>query len=270
MLILQPPLIDSLPTAGSPLKTLSNLPKSAIPLAIADIASRSNSLVLVLVEKSQDAQQLVNALHFYLGQEHHLDAEGEADGSVDLPIVHLPDWETLPYDSFSPHEDITSERLKALSQLSELRRGLLILPIQTLAHRLPPREHLDGQRFVLTTGDTFDLHTERRRLEASGYHAVDTVHEHGEFAVRGAILDVFPMGSQQPLRIELFDTEIESLRAFDPDTQRTITKVDSVTLLPAREIPLTETGITTFRHHWHETFEGNPRDCSIYQMSHLA
>ena len=265
MLILQPPLIDSLPAAGSPLKTLSNLPKSAIPLAIADIASRSNSLVLVLVEKSQDAQQLVNALHFYLGQEHHLDAEGEADGSVDLPIVHLPDWETLPYDSFSPHEDITSERLKALSQLSDLHRGLLILPIQTLAHRLPPREHLDGQRFVLTTGDTFDLHTERRRLEASGYHAVDTVHEHGEFAVRGAILDVFPMGSQQPLRIELFDTEIESLRAFDPDTQRTITKVDSVTLLPAREIPLTETGITTFRNHWHETFEGNPRDCSIYQ-----
>ncbi|MDB3999652.1 hypothetical protein N9448_08555 [Litorivicinus sp.] len=127
MLILQPPLIDSLPTAGSPLKTLSNLPKSAIPLAIADIASRSNSLVLVLVEKSQDAQQLVNALHFYLGQEHHLDAEGEADGSVDLPIVHLPDWETLPYDSFSPHEDITSERLKALSQLNDLHRGLLIL-----------------------------------------------------------------------------------------------------------------------------------------------
>ena len=94
---------------------------------------------------------------------------------------------------------------------------------------------------------------------------MNTVHEHGEFAVRGAILDVFPMGSKQPLRIELLDTEIESLRAFDPDTQRTITKVDSVTLLPAREIPLTETGITTFRNNWHETFEGNPRDCSIYQ-----
>ena len=265
MLTIQPPLIDAIPRAGSPLQTLSNIPMSAIPLAIAEIASRSNSLVLILVEKSQDAQQLANALHFYLGQEHHLDAEGEADGLADLPIVHLPDWETLPYDSFSPHEDITSERLKALSQLGDLHRGLLILPIQTLAHRLPPREHLNGQRFILKTGDSFDLHTERRRLEASGYHAVETVREHGEFAVRGAILDVFPMGSEQPLRVELFDTEIESLRAFDPDTQRTVTKVESVTLLPAREIPLTDSGIATFRQNWHETFEGNPRDCSIYQ-----
>ena len=149
MLTIQPPLIDAVPKAGSPLHTLSNIPVSAIPLAIAEIASRSDSLVLVLVEKSQDAQQLANALHFYLGQEHHLDAEGEADGLADIPIVHLPDWETLPYDSFSPHEDITSERLKALSQLGDLHRGLLILPIQTLAHRLPPREHLDGQRFIL-------------------------------------------------------------------------------------------------------------------------
>ena len=168
MLTIQPPLIDAIPGAGSPLQTLSNIPMSAIPLAIAEIASRSDSLVLILVEKSQDAQQLANALHFYLGQEHHLDAEGEADGLADIPIVHLPDWETLPYDSFSPHEDITSERLKALSQLGDLHRGLLILPIQTLAHRLPPREHLDGQRFILKTGDSFDLHTERRRLEDLG------------------------------------------------------------------------------------------------------
>ena len=135
MLTIQPPLIDAIPRAGSPLQTLSNIPLGAIPLAIAEIASRSDSLVLILVEKSQDAQQLANALHFYLAQEHHLDAEGEADGLADIPIVHLPDWETLPYDSFSPHEDITSERLKALSQLGDLHRGLLILPIQTLAHR---------------------------------------------------------------------------------------------------------------------------------------
>ena len=173
-------------------------------MAIA-ITARSSSLVLVLIQKSQDAQQRVNDLHFYLGQEHHLDEEGEADGPAEIQMY--TDWETLPYDSFSPHEDITSERLKALSQLDDLRRGLLILPVQTLAHRLPPREHLDGQRFVLKVGDEFDIHRERRRLEASGYHSVDTVREHGEFAVRGAILDVFPMGSNQPLRVELFDTE---------------------------------------------------------------
>ena len=117
MLTIEPPLIDLLPEPGSPNKTLSNLPKSAIPLAIAEIVARSSSLVLVLVEKSQDAQQLVNDLHFYLGQEHHLDEEGEADGPAEIPIVHLPDWETLPYDSFSPHEDITSEETKSIKPI---------------------------------------------------------------------------------------------------------------------------------------------------------
>ena len=118
MLTIQPPLIDAIPGAGSPLQTLSNIPMSAIPLAIAEIASRSDSLVLILVEKSQDAQQLANALHFYLGQEHHLDAEGEADGLADIPIVHLPDWETLPYDFFSPHQNITSSRIDCLYDLT--------------------------------------------------------------------------------------------------------------------------------------------------------
>ncbi len=265
MLTFHPPLLTALPKPNAPVLRLTNTPEPATALLIAELASRADSLLLVLVEKSQDAQRLANALHFYLGQEHLMDAEGEPIGEAEIPIIHLPDWETLPYDSFSPHEDIISERLKALSQLSDLTRGILILPVQTLAHRVAPRSHLDGQRFVLSTGDTFDLIAERRRLERAGYHAVETVHEHGEFAVRGAILDVFPMGTDRPLRIELFDNEIESLRAFDPDTQRTISKVDRVTLLPAREIPMTETGIANFRQNWHETFEGNPRDCSIYQ-----
>ena len=265
MLTFHPPILTSLPKPNAPLLRLTDAPEPATALIIAELASRADSLLLVLVEKSQDAQRIANGLHFYLGQEHQVDAEGEPVGDPEIPIIHLPDWETLPYDSFSPHEDIISERLKALSLLGDLTRGILILPVQTLAHRVAPRSHLDGQRFVLKTGDRFDLISERRRLERAGYHAVETVHEHGEFAVRGAILDVFPMGSAQPLRIELFDTEIESLRAFDPDTQRTISKVDSVTLLPAREIPMTETGIANFRQNWHETFEGNPRDCSIYQ-----
>jgi transcription-repair coupling factor (superfamily II helicase) len=265
MLTFHPPILTALPKPNAPELRLTNTPEPATALLIAELASRADSLLLVLVEKSQDAQRLANALHFYLGQEHLMDAEGEPIGEAEIPIIHLPDWETLPYDSFSPHEDIISERLKALSQLSDLTRGILILPVQTLAHRVAPRSHLDGQRFVLSTGDTFDLIAERRRLERAGYHAVETVHEHGEFAVRGAILDVFPMGTDRPLRIELFDNEIESLRAFDPDTQRTISKVDRVTLLPAREIPMTETGIANFRQNWHETFEGNPRDCSIYQ-----
>jgi len=265
MLTFHPPLLTTLPKPNAPFLRLTDTPEPGTAVLIAELASRADSLLLVLVEKSQDAHKLANALHFYLGQEHQLDAEGEPIGDAEIPIIHLPDWETLPYDSFSPHEDIISERLKALSQLGELTRGILILPVQTLAHRVAPRSHLDGQRFVLKTGDAFDLISERRRLERAGYHAVETVHEHGEFAVRGAILDVFPMGSDHPLRIELFDQDIESLRAFDPDTQRTISKVDQVTLLPAREIPMTETGIANFRQNWHETFEGNPRDCSVYQ-----
>ncbi len=265
MLIFDPPLIDTRPAPGGPSITIETAPPEATAVLVADLAIQAHQLVLVIVEKTQDANMLANALHCLLGQEHILDDAGEAQGASDLPILSLPDWETLPYDSFSPHEDIVSERLKALSQLAAIDRGILILPIQTLAHRLPPKTHLSGQTFVLRTGDRFDLHAERRRLEQAGYHAVETVREHGEFAVRGAILDVFPMGSQQPLRVELFDQEIESLRAFDPDTQRTVTKVEDITLLPAREIPLTETGIATFRQNWHETFEGNPRDCSIYQ-----
>lgn len=265
MLTFKPPILSTLPTQTGSVQRLTDLPEPATGLVIAELAARIETLVLVVVEKSQDAHQLANALQFFLGQADTQDAEGAPIGQAQIPIIHLPDWETLPYDSFSPHEDIISERLKALSQLSTLTRGILILPVQTLAHRLPPKSHIDGQRFVLQTGDTFDLIAQRRRLEGAGYHAVDTVHEHGEFALRGSILDVFPMGADRPLRIELFDREIESLRAFDPDTQRTITKVDRVTLLPAREIPLTETGIANFRQHWHETFDGNPRDCSIYQ-----
>jgi transcription-repair coupling factor (superfamily II helicase) len=265
MLTFDPHLISVLPKPGRAAQRITEAPEAATPLLISDLAAQADALVLVLVESSHDAQSLVDSLHCYLGQQHISDGNGEPVGQSELPILHLPDWETLPYDSFSPHEDIISERLKALSQLNTLTRGILILPIQTLAHRLPPKTHLDGQSFSLKTGDRFDLITERRRLEASGYHAVESVRGHGEFTVRGSILDVFPMGSHHPLRVELFDNEIESLRSFDPDTQRTLIKVDSVTLLPAREIPLTETGITIFRQHWHETFEGNPRDCSIYQ-----
>ena len=265
MLTAIPSFIETLPTQNGSMLAIDNVPQSAYPLLLADLATQTNALALVLVETSQKAQDLANALHFYLGNDLHLDADEQADGASEIPIIHLPDWETLPYDSFSPHEEIISKRLKALTTLNQLKRGLLILPIQTLAHKLPPRRHLDGQRFKLKLGDQMDLIEERSRLESAGYHSVESVQEHGEFAVRGAIFDVFPMGVDRPIRIELFDNQIESLRVFNVETQRTITKIDSMTLLPAREIPMTELGISTFRKNWHETFEGNPRECSIYQ-----
>ncbi|NBS12480.1 MAG: transcription-repair coupling factor, partial [Gammaproteobacteria bacterium] len=231
-------------------------PTAAHPLLLADLVRRSKRLVVAVVDRPAETEALRAAVQFFLQHADQTDS--------DFPIIHLPDWETLPYDAFSPHEDIISERLAALSQLTHQTQGLLVLPAASLAQRFPPKTHVEGQRFALKVGQRLDLITERRRLEQAGYHAVDTVREHGEFAIRGAILDVFPMGSAHPIRIDLFDSEIETLRAFDPDTQRTLTRIDEITLLPAREIPLTEVGIKRFRQHWHERFEGNPRDCSIY------
>ena len=136
MLIFDPPLIDIRPTPGGPFITVDTAPPEATAVLIADLALQAKQLVLVIVEKTQEANALANALHCLLGQEHVLDDDGEAQGASDLPILSLPDWETLPYDSFSPHEDIVSERLKALSQLAAIDRGILILPIQTVCQRL--------------------------------------------------------------------------------------------------------------------------------------
>ena len=208
-------------------------PAAAHPMLLADLVRRSERLVVAIVERPADTEALRAAVQFYLHQ-------SDSESSIDIPIIHLPDWETLPYDAFSPHEDIISERLAALSQLTHQDHGLLVIPASSFAQRFPPKSHVEGQRFALKVGQQLDLTTERRRLEHAGYHAVDTVREHGEFAIRGAILDVFPMGSAHPIRIDLFDAEIETLRAFDPDTQRTLTRIDEITLLPAREIPLTE------------------------------
>ncbi|MBI2783247.1 MAG: transcription-repair coupling factor [Gammaproteobacteria bacterium] len=224
-------------------------------LAIANAAREFDGLLLAVAATTSAATLLETELQFFLGS-------GEANA---IPILHLPDWETLPYDLFSPHQDIVSERLQTLGRLPSTRRGILVAPATTLMKRLPPPSYVAGNTFVFRTGDRVNLDALRRTLEQAGYRAADTVYEHGEFAVRGALIDVFPMGAKQPIRLDLFDDEIESLRTFDPDTQRTIEKMTAIELLPAREFPLDKAAIRRFQDAWHLGFDSDPRRCTLYQ-----
>src|SRR3990167_3855923 len=181
-----------------------------------------------------------------------------------LPLLHFPYWETLPYDHFSPHQDIISARLATLHKIPTLQRGLIITTINTLMQRLPPCDFL-AQVLLLKTGDKITITATRQQLENAGYYCVTQVREHGEFAVRGAILDLFPMGSHIPFRIDLLDDEVDSIRTFSPETQRSLDKVDKIHLLPAKEFPRTEEAMEYFRQAWRQRFSGNPLNCPTYQ-----
>jgi len=186
-----------------------------------------------------------------------------------LPILRFPDWETLPYDAFSPHQDIISDRLSTLYHLPDLKSGILIVPIATVLNRLPPKSYLNSNSLVLDVAQTLDINAMRNRLTLSGYQLVSQVMEHGEFAVRGSIIDLFPMGSNFPFRIELFDDEIESIRTFDIENQQSIAKVEHIKLLPAREFPFDDAAIKHFRNAYRKKFEGDPQSSRIYQdISH--
>ncbi|GAA5523491.1 transcription-repair-coupling factor [Microbulbifer aestuariivivens] len=247
---------------------------SAAALTALSLAQRHDAPVLLVARDSQEAHRLEVQLKFF--NKRSRDGEPPADGAADGPggdsaaageleIIQFPDWEILPYDTFSPHQDIISDRLSTLYRLPRMRRGVVIAPVSTLMHRLAPRGYISGNALLLKEGQTFDMDAQRRALEQAGYHCVDTVYEHGEFAVRGALMDLFPMGSPLPYRIDLFDDEIESLRTFDPETQRTVERVDSVQLLPAREFPLHKAALSRFLANWHEAFNCDPANVPIYQ-----
>lgn len=241
--------LPSLPaTAGK--QHWGNLPGAALSLAIAEAASNAKRFTLLLTADSQSAERLQEELSFF---------------APDLPVLHFPDWETLPYDLFSPHQDIISQRIAALYRLPELKHGVLVVPITTALHRLAPKRFLLGSSLVMQVGQRLDVNQMRGSLEAAGYRCVDTVYEHGEFAVRGALIDLFPMGSSLPYRIDLFDDEIETLRTFDPESQRSIDKVESIKLLPAKEFPLEKKAVTDFRGRFRERFDVDFRRCPIYQ-----
>lgn len=231
-------------------------------LAIAEIALASNAPVLVITPDTPTANRLEHAIAFFARQS--MPQGDEPSSEPALPVLTFPDWETLPYDVFSPHQDIISDRLATLARLPKLTNGVLIVPVATLLHRLAPTDFLDANCFIIDRGQQLDLASMRTRLDNAGYRCVSQVIEHGEFAIRGSIIDLFPMGHSQPFRIELFDDEVESIRTFDPETQRSIEKVGNIRLLPAREFPFTPEAITQFRQAYRTQFEGDLQTNTIY------
>jgi transcription-repair coupling factor (superfamily II helicase) len=244
------PLNPPFPEKPGQYLTWGNLHGASIGLALSNIIEQANRPVVVIAPDTLTATRLEYELQFF--------HQGQ-------PIIHFPDWETLPYDYFSPHHDIISERLTALSKVPRLTAGVIVTSISTLMHRLPPREYLESHTFLLNQHEKFNLHTTRQQLEKAGYRCVEQVREHGEFAVRGSIMDIFPMGSELPYRIDLFDDEIDSIRTFSTENQRTIDKVENIELLPAKEFPIDDTAIEKFRQGWRETFPGNQLNCPMYR-----
>ncbi|WP_191850960.1 transcription-repair coupling factor [Stenotrophomonas sp. SXG-1] len=243
-----------LPRAGQ-LRAWWRAPASPTALAwyLAQAARAHDAPLLVIARDNHGANQLEADLQTLLG------------GDPALPVVAFPDWETLPYDRFSPHPDIISQRLSALHRLPSLKRGLVIVPVQTLLQQLAPRSYVIGGSFDLKVGQRLDLEAEKRRLESAGYRNVPQVMDPGDFAVRGGLLDVFPMGSDEPLRVELLDEDIDSIRAFDPESQRSLDKVEAVHMLPGREVPMDEASIARVLAALRERFDVDTRRSSLYQ-----
>lgn len=222
-------------------------------LALAELANKlkSNKQPLVIVTANAfDAQRLLEEIPYF---------------APDLCVNLLPDWETLPYDQFSPHPDLISERLTTLYQITQNNCDVIIVPLATALIRLSPKAYLSANTFMLKKGQKLDTEALRRQCAEAGYHHVSQVISHGEFSVRGGLVDLFPMGSALPYRLDLFDDEIETIRTFDVDTQRSLYPVPEIRLLPAREFPLDEAGITLFRTQFRETFEGDPQRAKIYK-----
>jgi transcription-repair coupling factor (superfamily II helicase) len=228
------------------------LTSGGLALALTEASLNHNGLTVVITNSAKEATYQRGAIEFF--------SKGQ-----DLPILILPDWETLPYDIFSPHQDIISGRLKTLAKLPTTKRGILLVPVTTIMHRLAPVDFVSSRTFHYEVGDELDRDKLQSQLNKVGYNRVDTVYEHGEFAFRGSIIDIFPMGAKSPFRLDLLDTEVESLRLFDPESQRTIESVQRIDVLPAREFPLDKQSINTFLNKWHDCFDNNPDPCPVYR-----
>ncbi len=224
---------------------------SARSLAIAEAVVSDSRPYLVIARDARELDQLRAELGFFLGDGARLHA--------------LPDWEVLPYDIFSPHPDIISERLAALAELPRLKSAVLLAAADTLGQRLAPRGYVEGRTFNLAVGDRLPLEPLRARLVESGYASVHQVSAPGEFALRGSLFDVFPMGAATPLRVDLFDDEIEAIREFDPESQRSGASLKQVRLLPGREMPLDADSVKAFRLRYRKRFEGDPTRSVIYR-----
>lgn len=225
---------------------VGNLQGSSAALLFKEIATQSKQLFIVVARNNQHLGQLESELEFY-----------------GIKPTIFPDWEILPYDRLSPHQDIVSERLSILSNMP--KQGVLLVSASTLVQRVAPTSWLLGEHFDIQVGQKFELEQQKLRLVQAGYHLVDTVYDHGEFAMRGSIMDIYASGQSAPIRIDLFDDEIESLKFFDPETQRTTQNLQQFSVLPAKEFPLKE-GRATFRDRYAESFpHANPKKNPLYQ-----
>lgn len=242
--------IFSFPDSKSNKITWGTLYGSALALAISEYHKNKTGLKLLIAQDNLEAERLKRELEFFL------------EGSED--ILFFPDSETLPYDQFSPHQDLISERLFTLSKIAHCANTIIISSVSTLMHKLCPLKFLRQEVLLLKEGQKLAIDSFRSALEKAGYRCQNQVYEHGEYALRGSILDIFPMGSEYPFRIELFDETIESLRLFSPDSQRTIKKITEINILPAREFPLNNESITLFRQKFREIFPGNPSRSPLY------
>ncbi|QGX38241.1 transcription-repair coupling factor [Permianibacter aggregans] len=222
---------------------------AAQALALAHLARQRGRMLVAVTADSPSAMRLEQELKTL---------------APDVPIRHFPDWETLPYDTFSPHQDIVSERLSTLVELQQPQQGILLLAAPALLMRVTPKSFVNLHSLLVKVGDRMDLPELRRKLEQSGYRCVAEVMEHGEFAVRGALVDLFPMGSEQPFRLDFFDDEIESIRVFDVDSQLSRDSLNEIRLLPAHEFPWNDDGITAFRQAFRARFDALLHPESIY------
>ncbi|RDZ27850.1 transcription-repair coupling factor [Lysobacter silvisoli] len=226
---------------------------SALALHLAAAAAAHTGPLLAITRDNHSAHQLEADLRTLIGDD------------AALPVLPFPDWETLPYDQFSPHPDIVSQRLAALHRLPALERGIVVVPVQTLLQRLAPLRHVVGGSFDVRVGQRLNLDAEQRRLESAGYRHVPQVLDPGDFAVRGGLLDVYPMGATSPFRVELLDDEIDTIRAFDPESQRSLDKIEAVRLLPGREVPLDEASLKRALDALRDRFDLDTRRSGLYQ-----
>ncbi len=240
-----------LPSTGASPVRWGGLVGESDALAIAETAARHPGPLLCVAPSARESDRLEASIRFFAG--------------ADTPVLHFPDWETLPYDSFSPHQDIVSDRLATLAGLPQLERGVVVVAAQSLMQRLPPVDYVHSRAIALSAGETLDRDAFIRRLESAGYLRVPEVSEHGEFAVRGAIIDLFPMGSSAPFRIDLFDEEIDSLRIFDPETQLSGETIAALRVLPARETPLDADAVREFRRRYRARFAGEAARSRLYR-----
>jgi transcription-repair coupling factor (superfamily II helicase) len=235
------------PSPGKHLRQ-SGLSGSADSLYLAELAG--GAPLVVVCASAWDAQRIADEVHWF---------------NPALRVCVFPDWETLPYDTFSPHPDLISGRLATLYQIVRCDFDIVLVSLSSALYRLLPPTYLAAHTFFLKQKDTLDEAAFRAQMMLGGYHHVNQVFSPGEFSIRGGLIDLFPMGSVLPYRIDLFDNEIESLRAFDVDTQRSLYPVGEIRLLPAREYPLDDAGVTRFRQQFRETFEGDPSKSKLYK-----